>query len=333
LSERGISRGGHLGKWVFRSLGPIILIVILFRLNLSETIESLANAEIMPLIFAYLTSLPAILIRSLRWRVLLFSQGISLSRWESLTVYAFSIFLGTLTPGRLGEFIKTLYLKQKGISWGASFFSVVLDRILDIVILIGFAFWGLYCLDLHDEHTWLLFGLILSGCILILAVFWRYKRRDVLPYSMRLLIVIIPERLKSVVLTEVQGFCEGVLKIKWNNVWLAVVMSICAWLINFYGIFLCGKALGFPVLLIEMAFVAAICALVALLPFSVMGIGTRDAVLIFMLGKYGIAEGSAVAFSSLILSMIFFNGLICSLALFTPAARLTWGLRGRQTRM
>jgi glycosyltransferase 2 family protein len=310
-----------------------MLVAILFRLNFSETIESIADAKIIPLIFAYLTSLPAVLIRSLRWRLLLLSQGIRLSYWESITVYAFSIFLGTLTPGRLGEFSKSLYLKQKGISWGASFFSVIFDRALDVVILIGFAFWALYYFDLHDKHSWLLFAVILSGSIVISAVFWWFKRRNVLRDLMRFLVVITPKRFENSVLKEVQDFCEGVLKIKWFKGCCAIGLSIFAWIVNFYGIFLCGKALGFPVSLVQMAFIAAICALVALLPISVMGIGTRDAVLIFMLGKYGITEGSAVAFSSLILSIIFFNGLICSLTLFTPAAKITWRLRGRQTRI
>jgi uncharacterized protein (TIRG00374 family) len=241
--------------------------------------------------------------------------------------------LGTLTPGRLGEFIKTLYLKQKGISWGVSFFSVIFDRVLDVVVLISFAFWAIYYFDLHDEHSWLLFTVILSVSIVISAVFWWYKRRDVLRDLMQVLAVITPKRFENSVLKGAQDFCEGLLKIKWAKGFFAIVLSIFAWIVNFYGIFLCGKALGFPVSLIQMAFIAAICALVALLPISVMGIGTRDAVLILMLGKYGITEGSAVAFSSLILSIIFFNGVICSLSLFTPAAKITWRLRGRQTRI
>jgi len=55
-----------------------------------------------------------------------------------------------------------------------------------------------------------------------------------------------------------------------------------------------------------------------------MGIGTRDAALILMLGKYGVLEAQAVAFSTLILSMLLFNCLVCSFSLLTPAGKFNW---------
>ena len=324
MTEHFVSRYAHLWKWVSRALGPIILVAILFRLDFSDTIESIAQAKIIPLVLAYLILLPAIFLRSLRWRFLLISQEINLSYWESFSVYAFSIFVGTLTPGRIGEFIKALYLKQKGNSFGASFFSVFFDRVLDVFILLIFACGALFSFDLYRIEPSLTIVFILFGIVLTSTVLWFFTRGYGFKISLQFLRIIMPQRIEDRVLKGFQDFCEGLWKIKPGIFVMAIALSIFAWIVNYYAIYLCGGALGFDITFLQMSCIAAVCALVTLVPISVMGIGTRDAALILMLGKYGISEGCSVAFSTLILSMLVFNGLICSFSLLTPAVKFDW---------
>jgi len=329
--EHFVSRYAHLWKWAPRALGPIILVAIFFSLDFSETIESIAQAKIVPLVLACLILLPAIFLRSLRWRFLLISQDINLSCWESFSVYAFSIFVGTLTPGRLGEFIKAFYLRQKGNSFGASFFSVFFDRVLDIFILLIFACGALFYFDLYRIEGSLTIVFILFGIVLTSTVLWFFTRGYGFKISIQFLRIIMPQRIQDPALKAFQDFCEGLWKVKAGTFIIVIALSIFAWIVNYYAIYLCGRALGFGITFLQMSCIAAVCALVTLVPISVMGIGTRDAALILMLGKYGVLEAQAVAFSTLILSMLLCNAALCSFSLLTPAGKFDWRVKVDQS--
>jgi len=57
--------------------------------------------------------------------------------------YAASLFWGIITPDRIGEAAKIIYLKKKGVSVGRGDLSVVLDRLLDLSLLLLLTFFGI----------------------------------------------------------------------------------------------------------------------------------------------------------------------------------------------
>jgi uncharacterized protein (TIRG00374 family) len=311
-------------KWIPRVIGPVILAIILFHLDFGTTIAALRQASAGLLILAYLMFIPSLFFRTVRWRVLMAPQKIHLSFWESFSVYALSISVGVVTPGRFGELIKGLYLRSKGNSLGSSFFSVFLDRLSDIVFLLIFGCWALssfvaFGVESSAGILWIILGV--SFGMIMLWVVTRGRGNEAVTWLLR---AAFPRSLKDRMTTEYQDFSEGFTKTKPRTLGGVFVLTALAWGANYWGIYLFGLALGFDIKFLVMAGIAAICALVSLVPISVMGVGTRDAVLILMLGKYGISEAGAVAFSTLILSMLVFNGLICSFSLLTPAVKFDW---------
>ena len=101
-------------------------------------------------------------------------------------------------------------------------------------------------------------------------------------------------------------------------------MTTLAWAINYWSVYLFGRAFDFEISYLEMAGIASVFTLVSFIPISVMGMGTRDAVLILLLAKYGVTEAQAVAFSTVCLAFIVSAALICSYSLLTPAAHIQW---------
>jgi uncharacterized protein (TIRG00374 family) len=76
------------------------------------------------------------LLKSLRWYLINKSFGIELSYSKSLTYYLVSGFLGSITPGRLGEFSKVYFLNRScNVSMTRGTTSVFLDRIWDVMVL------------------------------------------------------------------------------------------------------------------------------------------------------------------------------------------------------
>lgn len=311
-------------KWISRAIGPVVLAVILIHLDLGAITAILRKASLGPLILAYLMFIPSLFFRTIRWRALMSPQGIHLGFWESFSAYAFSIFVGVATPGRLGEFTKALHLKRKGNSLGSSFFSVLMDRLFDIIFLLIFGCGALFSLFQFGTTTLKAMAWIFICVALGVMLLWFTTRGKGNKAGMRLLRAVSPRSLRSRVVTGYQDFSGGFRQTRPGILAEAFFLTTLAWGANYLAVYLFGRALGFGISFIVMACIAAVCALVALLPISVMGVGTRDAALILMLGKYGVSEAGAVAFSTLILSMLLFNAVICSFSLLTPVARFDW---------
>jgi uncharacterized protein (TIRG00374 family) len=76
------------------------------------------------------------LIKSLRWMLINRTFGIRLTYGNTLIYFMVSGFLSVITPGRIGEFSKIFFIKRKtGASGMLATSSVVLDRVWDVLIL------------------------------------------------------------------------------------------------------------------------------------------------------------------------------------------------------
>jgi len=314
----------YVKKWILRAIGPIVLAILLVRLDFGATLAALRKASLSPLIMAYMMFIPSLFLRTVRWRVLMEPQGIRLEFWEAFNIYALSIFFGTVTPGRLGELIKALYLRQKGNTFGVSFVSVFMDRLCDVVFLLIFGCLALLSITSSAfgdvaPVAWILFSVALGGALLWLIT--RGRGKDAVLW---LLSMVSPFAYKDPIITEFRSFSRGFGGMDWGTLTGAFFLTTIAWGANYGAVYLFGCALGFDISFFSMACIAAVCALITLIPVSVLGVGTRDAALILMLGQYGISEAWAVAFSTLILSMLLFNGLICSFSLFGRAGKFRW---------
>jgi uncharacterized protein (TIRG00374 family) len=239
---------------------------------------------------------------------------------ETSSVYAFSILVGTVTPGRVGEFVKALHLRRKGVSLGTSLSSVVVDRLLDVAFLLAFGAVALWAVVFPGRasggHAAVIGILVLLGPSLL---WWASHGRGYRTTS-RWLGGLKSERLSQ----GYRDFAAGLRNLPVGTLAWALLLTGLAWAANFSAVYLLGLSLGFDVPYLSLVCMAAACSLVTLLPVSVLGLGTRDVALIVMLAPYGVASSGAIAFSTLILSMLLCNGVLCAFSLLTPAARLGW---------
>jgi len=82
-----------------------------------------------------------------------------------------SIYLGLLTPGRLGEFAKVLYIKQHNITnTGRAFSSVLIDRLIDVYLFFVVAMIGLLILVPYSYGE--VSGLV--GIVLAVVIPWSF---------------------------------------------------------------------------------------------------------------------------------------------------------------
>jgi uncharacterized protein (TIRG00374 family) len=128
-----------------RLIGLIILVFILTRIDLDAFISQFKNINLYFLFTAIILNLFLIFVKTIRWKAFLTTQSLSISIKNAFSIYLSALYIGFITPGRLGEIIKALYLKQERVtSFSKGLSSTIMDRLLDLYLLILLGSVGVY---------------------------------------------------------------------------------------------------------------------------------------------------------------------------------------------
>lgn len=292
-------------------LGVALFILILLKIDwskLSNTLLSETKGNIPFFIFSLILLLPLLYIKVLRWRWILKDLNIDLSQKDALKYYMIGLFAGAATPGQLGEFIKTVYLSKKGYPGGASFFSILYDRIYDIIALAFMMFFGLAILSGYEQSELWLY--ILASIAILFLIFFlfsgKFRKFLIIDIFKYILPAGIKARLKEFDISkDINKY-----QLKRSTLIVSFILTMLAYGVVFYRYYLLLLTLNLHPPFGTWFGGVTLATFVALIPISISGIGTRDAVLIGILGTAGISPERAVAFSFLILLLMVFNGVV-----------------------
>ena len=296
-------------KWIFRSIGLILFVIILSRLNLTEIVALLSNINPYYLAAALLLFIPLLVIKAMRWQLLMRAQNITYSLKDSTIMYAAALYIGALTPGRIGDFIKIFYLKEDGHPFGKAFATVLLDRLFDLISLVLLGYAGMLLFITLFEKAIIILSCIFVGTVLLI-IFFVYKK----DFSVGILEYIsshfIPERYRDSANTGFSDLYNGIKTLNTNQLVLATFITFLGWIIYFITMYLLALSIDISIPFLYLATCVSISAVVTLIPISISGIGTRDATLIILFSYLGLSKESAIAFSMMILITFAFNGAI-----------------------
>ena len=253
--------------------------------------------------------IPLLVIKALRWRLLMKAQNIDYSLKDSTLMYVAATYIGAITPGRIGDFIKIFYLKGDDYPFGKSFATVLLDRLFDLISLLLLGYAGMLLFITFFERTITILSCIFVGTVLLI-IFFIYKK----DFSMGILEYIssnfIPGRYRENAKIGFSDLCNGIKTLNANQIVSATFITFFAWVIYFVMMYLFALSLDINIPFLYLATCVSISAVVTLIPISISGIGTRDATLIILFSYLGLSKESAIAFSMMILFMYFVAGFI-----------------------
>jgi uncharacterized protein (TIRG00374 family) len=213
--------------------------------------------------------------------------------------YLVGLFLGTITPGRLGETARALYVKRDtGKSLGMVFSGVIADRLYDLYVLLIFGLLGAWKFGLAGGASFLFAVVALTAALLPVCFLCTTMGRSRL--------VGVVRRMADTKLGRFGGgemgrFVEGFEPLMGPGVLSCTAMTVAAYGVFFVAGYLLIRALDLPVSFHDAALALAAANTLSLLPITFAGVGTRDALLVLTLGKESIAPEAALALSLLIL--------------------------------
>lgn len=285
------------GKFkILKILGLCIFIFILFNVDFSELLAIWNDSDLYFIIFGGLSIILLHIIHAIKWKFIMQFLSLQNNLIESIKISWVGMFLGMITPGKLGDILKIYFLDEDNNSTSRAFLSVLIDRISDMAFLVVMG--------------------IISGFVL-----YKWKLSIMQYISIPILVsisLIIIVRFKNNIFLVVQKFLNKyfpfILKIfegfsfiqRWRDInkgitLIVFLLLLLKWFLYFASRFLLLISLGISLSFFDMAACVTLSTLFSLLPVSFNGIGTRDVSMIYLFSLFGLKAEQAVSFSMLIL--------------------------------
>ena len=266
-------------------LGGALLVAVIALADPARVLAQLRQAHVGWLLAGLAAAVASNVVSALRWRALARWLGADVSVRDATRWYFQAIGLNALLPGAVlgGDLYRAVVLRRAGQATLASSWSVVLDRVSGLWMLCAIGGLGAaLCADVLAPWLRLPAGafaaLMLAGTVLWLATPWT------LPALLRRWGVrwLAPLRAAA----QRPDFNR---QMGWQALASAAVQVLSA-----AALAAGGLALGVQLPLAAWAFAIAPVFLMAALPVSVGGWGTREAAAVASLAPFGVAAPAAV---------------------------------------
>ena len=295
---------GHIK--ILSLIGIVLFLFILSRVNLGALVDIFAHTNIVLLFLALLVNCVAIILKSLKWKIIVNSVKPDFSFPESVKAFFVGFSFSTVTPAKIGDFIKVLYITDKNCGIGKSLATVVIDRLIDIILLFSIALVGIYGFSVFYHIEILsISAILLIICGICVGVYVILNKPVLSALLKPFFNLVVPLQLKSKISLYFNDFFTGLFVYYHDRrcFFSSIIVGLLSWIPPFIYGYLLALSIGIDVGIFFFVLVIPVLSLLDLLPISISGIGTRDIALIFLFGLKGISAEQAVAFSLLYLFM------------------------------
>ncbi|KIL96703.1 membrane protein [Paramagnetospirillum magnetotacticum MS-1] len=294
-------------RLAIRLVGIGLFVVILWNIDLGRALSVMTEVPWWGLCTALLMALALAGIRALRWRLLLNAHGVRQSMRDALVSTLESMIWGTLTPARAGELIRVHHLvADQGIAVSRAAALWAVDMGLDVAGAV-IATAGL------TVFRPAIFGQILPRPAALAVLAAAIGGLAFLPWLSRILASRLPRGLAAPL--EVLAATPASLLLGLAGLTLGSFTA--------YALTVAGLAGNLPEPgWAEICVITGLTMLVAILPVTFMGFGTREAVIIGVFALHGRPPEAAVGFS-----FLYVASALLAVAVYFP---LMIGLRRRK---
>ncbi len=226
-------------------------------------------------------------------------------RWpDAWRIYAIGLAAGTFTPGQAGDTLKAWYLQRIGYPLGRALGGSVLDRLFDVA---GLALLGLLGIAVYGHRfagqTSALIALALLCAAGVAFIAWNRTRTWAVKLVARRLARFTTRGQGSEVGDQVAA--APAWSLRSTTLLNASLLTLASFATSIYRVWLLAAALGIWLGPLEVSGFVGLTTAAALVPVTIGGVGTRDAVAALALAQLGRPSTDAVALSTLILLLNF----------------------------
>jgi len=312
----GIARSG-----IGLAISVVCVYLVLRGVDLGRTAEVIGGANLLWLVLAVAGVAADLVFRALRWQGLIAPiHAVPLRRLSAYMLVGY--LANNVLPARLGELVRSHYLgDREGISRSATLGTVVVERVVDTVVLVGIGAASILILNVRGVVvSAILVGVALVGLLCVaLAVALAAHR---LPGAGRVAAFLSRwPRLLGTATRLRDGLRVAALP---KTIAVAAILSVAAWSCTVLAVLAVGQALGIQLTVGEAALLAAGTNLATAIPSGPGYLGTFEYAGQTIAAAFGFpaAEGLALALLVHVLTLA-----VSSAGGVVALIRLGWGRR------
>lgn len=281
-------------KKIMPLIGIIIFIYLIFNIGTDKIISTFLLISPIYILFAASLTLPRILIRNYAWRHIQKTQNIHITYTKSLKIFLIGYFYGTVTPGYLGQMMRVPYMREETKQpVGKLFVNSIVETMVHTL--------SLYCMMIIGTFLVLEYvpeAFPIACIILIVTVFiyWYFFKKERGEKSFHFLIrFLIPKKIKPYFIRVVDTFYNDFPNVK--ALIVPFIVGIPTWIIIYTQIYILALSLDIEVPYFVFITLYPIANIIAFIPITSAGLGTREVSLIFLFSFFGVSPEKAVVIS------------------------------------
>lgn len=310
-----------LSGWRFKALLLTVLLSIigyfLFTLwgGWGNVVGALSRVGIRGILLALFLSLVNYFLRFMRWQLFLKTLGHQIPWAKSLRIYI-SGFSLTTTPGKTGEALRGVFLKDYGVPFRKSFGAFLAERFSDLMAVSILASGGLWIYPQVRPVLFIVLGMFVLLLLTIQKDKWLHGLEKLAKRQ-------LPERFaKSVefVLEMVIAFRSC---FKMGVLLAAIALGVCAWMAEAIALYALVHFVGYEINLITAAFVYGFSLVIGGITLLPGGLGGAEVTMLQLLMLHGIIPSVAVALTLVVrLTTLWFSVILGLIVL--PKKQIFW---------
>jgi len=275
-------------------IGIILLLYILATMDLSGIAQIFLSLNPLFVFASLFTIFPVLLLVNVQWQLLLKKQHINVRFFSSFKNIFIGFFYGFITPAGIGSYLRAIYLKKESNAPIPKCVSnIVTLSTIDILTLL---LWGaIATLFVSRRYPYLLIAIILIFCFfLFLLVFFLRKRTSYFLFS-RIIKTRVFQVLQKTIDDPLESFYEDLPRFR--DLLLPAILSFCGWFFFYAEFYVISRFFSVDVPFWSVIFIYAIANVIATIPISIYGLGTREATLLSLFSLYPVLPVTVVSLS------------------------------------
>jgi len=292
--------------WVGLTVSAGFLYLALRGLGIGEIWEPLKSARYWWLLPGVAVYFVGVWVRSWRWHYLLRPVK-AVSTPKMFPIVAIGYMGNNIYPARAGEVLRAVVLKRKeDISISASLATIVVERVFDGVVMLGFVFLNLpelatlttasgFVGNIQTLALWGAAAFLGALAVFLAAAMFPTWAEKVIG---KLILILLPERIQEKVNDIVGRFLNGLESLRSPKEAIMVLLtSIVIWLLETGKYWFVMQAFDFQVSFFALMLMNGIVNLATTIPSAPGYVGTFDAPGIAVLTAYGVDQGIAAGYT------------------------------------
>jgi glycosyltransferase 2 family protein len=308
-----LSRRRGLAGALVRLVGPALLVLVIARTpDRGVIVRALAGANPWLLALATALNAPNLYLKVVRWQAMLRVRGFRYGTGRAHVAYLTSLYLGLLTPGRVGDVLRAQFLRHDaGVPYAEGVASVVVDRLCDLYVLAAFVAVGgvRYASVLTGSLAWITWAGVAATVVGPLLLFVPGRGEALLG---GLFAKLSPDRGAA-------GMARFLAAVRANvgrPLAITMPLTVATFVVNYAQGWLIAHAMGLPLSVFDATCLLAIASLLGLLPISVSGVGVRELFFSLAFPMLGFAPAEGVTFGILV--------FVCLYLIVAAAGFVSW---------